>query len=48
MRKGDPSLTGADALWHECYCRWYDHDRAGHKIRAMVWGVLTNGAAWLT
>lgn len=26
------------AVWHLAYCRWYDHDRAGHPTRAAAWG----------
>ena len=43
--KRDGTLTGINAVWHECYCRWYDHDRAGHRLRAAVWGWATNRAA---
>lgn len=25
-------------LWHVAYCAWYSHDRAGHRIRAALWG----------
>lgn len=24
--------------WQAAYNRWYDHDRAGHSVRAGVWG----------
>lgn len=41
----DPALTGMTAVWDECYCHWYDHDRARHRIRAAVWGWLTDRAA---
>lgn len=30
------------ALWHRAYCSWYDHDRAGHGLRATVWGWLAD------
>lgn len=26
------------ALWHRAYCRWLDHSRAGHGVRAALWG----------
>lgn len=25
-------------IWHGAYCAWLDHDRAGHRFRAAVWG----------
>lgn len=25
-------------VWHGAYCAWFDHDRAGHRLRAAVWG----------
>lgn len=34
----DGSHAAMTALWHRAYCRWYDHDRAGHRVRAAVWG----------
>ncbi|NUS54720.1 MAG: hypothetical protein HOV66_07640 [Streptomycetaceae bacterium] len=37
-RRHDP-LT---ALWHRAYCHWYDHDRAGHRGRARVWGWVAD------
>ncbi|WP_281380807.1 hypothetical protein [Nocardioides panaciterrulae] len=30
------------ALWHRAYCNWFDHDRAGHNVRAAVWGWLAD------
>lgn len=30
------------ALWHRSYCAWYDHDRAGHRRRARVWGWVAD------
>ena len=37
-RRSDPETQGLTRLWHGAYCRWYDHDRAGHGRRARVWG----------
>jgi hypothetical protein len=34
-------------IWHAAYCRWYDHDAAGHRIRAAIWGVVTDATARL-
>lgn len=40
----DPILDGCSTLprgarlWHGAYCAWYDHDRAGHGLRAALWG----------
>lgn len=30
------------ALWHRAYRNWYDADRAGHAIRAAVWGFVAD------
>lgn len=30
------------ALWHRAFCRWFDHDRAGHRVRAAVWGSVAD------
>ena len=30
------------ALWHSAYCNWYDHDRAGHRLRATAWGWIAD------
>ena len=30
------------ALWHRAYCDWYDHDRAGHKVRAAIFGWIAD------
>lgn len=32
----------ATTLWHRAYCRWYDHDRAGHRARAAAWGWIAD------
>lgn len=32
-------------VWHLAYCRWYDHDRAGHLRRAAAWGRIADRAA---
>lgn len=32
----------SEKAWHAAYCRWYDADRAGHPIRAAVWGWLAD------
>lgn len=29
-------------IWHALYCRWYDHDRAGHPRRAAAYGWLAD------
>jgi hypothetical protein len=31
--------------WHAAYRRWHDHRGAGHRIRAAVWGWLTDRIA---
>jgi hypothetical protein len=31
--------------WHAAYVRWYDHRKAGHCIRAAVWGWITDRIA---
>lgn len=30
-----PTVTN---IWHRAYCRWYDHDNDGHRLRARLWG----------
>lgn len=35
------------ALWHRAYCRWYDHDRAEHRIRARAWGWVADRLVWV-
>lgn len=41
-------MTGSHAdAWHIAYARWYDHDRAGHRIRAALWGWITDRRATL-
>lgn len=30
------------ALWHTAWCRWFDHHRAGHRVRAAVWGWVAD------
>lgn len=29
-------------VWHRAYCNWYDHDRAGHRVRAAAWGFIAD------
>ena len=29
-------------VWHFAFCRWYDHDRAGHPRRAALWGQIAD------
>jgi hypothetical protein len=31
--------------WHRFYCLWYDHRKAGHRIRAAVYGWITDRIA---
>lgn len=31
-------MDARDRLWHAAYRRWYDHDAAGHRLRAAAWG----------
>jgi len=31
--------------WHHAYVRWFDHDRAGHRIRATLWGWIADRRA---
>ncbi len=38
----DRSHEAGTAIWHRAYCNWYDHDRAGHTVRAAVWGWLAD------
>lgn len=33
------------AAWHAAFCRWYDHDRAGHRARAALWGWVADRVA---
>lgn len=48
VRKHDPQADGCEFLaaaasrWHAAYCRWYDHDRAGNRVRAAVWGFIAD------
>lgn len=35
-------LTITERVWHRAYVRWYDHDRAGHRRRAAVWGWVAD------
>lgn len=39
---GCASLDRVTSAWHNAFCRWYDHDRAGHKVRALLWGVVAD------
>ena len=38
--------TGARILhvnpWHRAYVKWYDHHRAGHRVRAVIWGWVAD------
>lgn len=38
------------SAWDAAYGRWYDHDRAGHRLRAAVWGFIADRLAinWST
>lgn len=29
-------------IWQSAYVKWYDHDRAGHKVRAGIWGWIAD------
>lgn len=40
----DTAVSPSLRVWHFCYCRWYDADRAGHRRRAAAWGWLANRA----
>lgn len=31
-----------ERVWHRAYCGWYDHDRAGHPLRARAWGYVAD------
>lgn len=31
--------------WHRYYARWYDHRAEGHKIRAGIYGWITDRIA---
>ena len=38
-------------IWHAAYSRWYDHDKAGHRARAVAWGWIADricDAFWAT
>jgi len=35
------------ALWHRAFCAWYDHDRAGRRVRARAWGFIADRLAHL-
>lgn len=28
--------------WHNAYCRWFDHNEAGHHRRAALWGAAAD------
>lgn len=38
----DGSHRTRTALWHRAFCNWYDHDRAGNKRRAGMWGWVAD------
>ena len=29
-------------VWHAAFCRWYDHRKAGHRVRAALWGWIAD------
>lgn len=31
-----------DRIWHTAYARWYDNRKAGHRLRAALWGFLAD------
>lgn len=31
-----------DRMWHAAYVRHYDHQEAGHRVRARIWGVIAD------
>jgi hypothetical protein len=31
--------------WHRFYCLWYDHRKAGHRVRAAIYGWITDRIA---
>jgi len=31
--------------WYDAYVRWFDHDRAGHRIRSALWGWIADRRA---
>lgn len=39
---GCNTLTAGSRRWHGAYCAWYDHDRAGHRLRSLVWGWVAD------
>lgn len=38
----DKRHDAGTAVWHRAYCNWYDADRAGHWLRATVWGWVAD------
>ena len=36
-----------ERAWHAAFCRWFDHDAAGHGVRAALWGRVADSLAWL-
>lgn len=36
------SLPYPDRVWHGLFRRWYDHDQAGHRIRARILSASVN------
>lgn len=32
-------------VWHRLYIAWYDHDHAGHRVRAAVIGRIADAYA---
>lgn len=33
--------------WHKAFAAWYDHDEAGHRVRAFLWGQTADALVWL-
>lgn len=38
-------IVEAGVSWHRAYRRWYDHNRAGHRVRAAIWGWIADQRA---
>lgn len=42
---GCNGLGYRNRAWHGTYSAWYDHNQAGHTVRAESWSRVNNGLA---
>jgi hypothetical protein len=45
LRSKNERITNMTDIWHAAFVRWFDHREAGHRIRAAVWGWVTDRIA---